>query len=39
MIVAPPLSITRAQIDEMVERIGYCLDLTLEEVVGKGWMD
>ncbi|WP_409265378.1 aspartate aminotransferase family protein [Massilia sp. BHUDP2] len=38
MIVAPPLSITRAQIDEMVERIEYCLDLTLEEVVGKGWM-
>ncbi len=39
MIVAPPLSITKAQIDEMVERIGYCLDLTLEEVVGKGWME
>ena len=27
------------QIDEMVERIGVCLDLTLEEVVGRGWMD
>jgi putrescine aminotransferase len=39
MIVAPPLSITVAQIDEMVERIGYCLDLTLEEVTGRGWMD
>ncbi|MFC0253826.1 aspartate aminotransferase family protein [Massilia consociata] len=38
MIVAPPLSITTTQIDEMVERIQYCLDLTLEEVVGKGWM-
>lgn len=39
MIVAPPLSITTAQIDEMVERIGYCLDLTLEEVVQRGWMN
>ncbi len=39
MIVAPPLSITRAQIDEMVERIGVCLDLTLEEIVARGWMD
>jgi putrescine aminotransferase len=38
MIVAPPLSITIAQIDEMVERIGLCLDLTLEEVVQRGWM-
>jgi putrescine aminotransferase len=39
MIVAPPLSITVGQIDEMVERIGYCLDLTLEEVVQRGWME
>ncbi|MEX5745272.1 aspartate aminotransferase family protein [Massilia sp. X63] len=39
MIVAPPLSITKVEIDEMVERIGYCLDLTLEEVVRRGWMD
>lgn len=39
MIVAPPLSITKVEIDEMVERIGYCLDLTLEEVVERGWMD
>ncbi|QOY94173.1 aspartate aminotransferase family protein [Massilia sp. UMI-21] len=39
MIVAPPLSITTAQIDEMLERIAYCLDLTLEEVVRRGWMD
>ena len=29
MIVAPPLVMTCAQIDEMAERIGYCLDLTL----------
>ncbi|NNG25165.1 aspartate aminotransferase family protein [Telluria aromaticivorans] len=39
MIVAPPLSITVGQIDEMVERIRYCLDLTLEEVTQRGWMD
>jgi len=39
MIVAPPLSMSCAQIDEMVERIRSCLDLTLEEVVGRGWMD
>jgi putrescine aminotransferase len=32
MIVAPPLSITVAQIDEMVEKIRHCLDLTLEAV-------
>lgn len=36
MIVAPPLSITVAQIDEMVDRIRYCLDLTLEAVKEKG---
>lgn len=39
MIVAPPLVMTCAQIDEMVERIRACLDLTLEDVVGRGWMD
>ncbi len=39
MIVAPPLSITVGQIDEMVERIRACLDLTLEEVTARGWMD
>ena len=38
MIIAPPLVITRAQIDEMIELIHRCLDLTLEEVRGKGWM-
>ncbi len=27
-----------AQIDEMVERIGVCLDLTLAEVQAEGWM-
>ncbi|UVW28402.1 aspartate aminotransferase family protein [Massilia sp. H6] len=38
MIVAPPLSMTVAQIDEMVERIRECLDLTLEELTQRGWM-
>jgi putrescine aminotransferase len=38
MIVAPPLVMTCAQIDEMVERIRYCLDLTLEDVTQRGWM-
>jgi putrescine aminotransferase len=37
--VAPPLVMTCAQIDEMVERIRGCLDLTLNDVVGRGWMD
>jgi putrescine aminotransferase len=32
MIVAPPLVITRAQIDEMVVLIRRCLDLTLADV-------
>jgi putrescine aminotransferase len=37
MIVAPPLVITRSQIDEMVELIGRCLDLTLTDVRNNGW--
>ncbi len=32
MIIAPPLVITRAQIDEMVALIRRCLDLTLADV-------
>lgn len=39
MIVAPPLSMTVAEIDEMVALIRQCLDLTLEEVTQRGWMD
>jgi putrescine---pyruvate transaminase len=39
MIVAPPLVMTCAQIDEMVARIRDCLDLTLADVAGRGWMD
>jgi putrescine aminotransferase len=38
MIVAPPLVMTTAQIDEMVERIGVCLDLTLADVQRRGWL-
>jgi putrescine aminotransferase len=37
MIVAPPLVITRSQIDEMVGLIRRCLDLTLTDVRNNGW--
>jgi putrescine---pyruvate transaminase len=37
MIIAPPLVITRAQIDEMVALIRRCLDLTLADVKERGW--
>jgi putrescine aminotransferase len=37
MIVAPPLVITRAQIDEMMVLIRRCLDLTLDDAVRNGW--
>jgi putrescine aminotransferase len=38
MIVAPPLVITKAQIDEMADRIRFCLDLTLDELRSRGMM-
>ncbi len=38
MIIAPPLVITRPQIDEMIELIGRCLDLTLADVRRQGWL-
>jgi len=38
MIVAPPLIITRAQIDEMVALIRRCLDSTLEDARRNGWL-
>jgi putrescine aminotransferase len=38
MIIAPPLVIMREQIDEMVELIGRCLDLTLADCRRNGWM-
>jgi len=38
MIIAPPLVITRAQIDEMMELIHRCLDLTLADARLNGWL-
>jgi putrescine aminotransferase len=38
MIVAPPLVMTRPQIDEMMVLIRRCLDLTLAEVRERGWL-
>ena len=38
MIVAPPLVITRAQIDEMVALIRRCLDLTLAQARRERWV-
>jgi putrescine aminotransferase len=37
MIIAPPLVITRPQIDEMMELIRRCLDLTLADARREGW--
>jgi putrescine aminotransferase len=37
MIVAPPLVITRAQVDELVTKARLCLDLTLADVKARGW--
>ncbi len=39
MIVAPPLIMTHAQIDEMMELIGQCLDLTWQDARKNGWLD
>jgi putrescine aminotransferase len=39
MIIAPPLVITRAQIDEMVSLIHRCLDLTLADARRQGWLN
>jgi putrescine aminotransferase len=38
MIIAPPLVITRTQIDEMVALIRRCLDLTLADAHARGWL-
>jgi putrescine aminotransferase len=38
MIVAPPLIITRGQIDEMVALIRRCLDLSLADARREGWI-
>jgi len=36
MIIAPPLVMTHAQIDEMMDLVRRCLDLTLEELRQRG---
>jgi putrescine aminotransferase len=38
MIIAPPLITTRLQIDEMIDLIRYCLDLTYEDVKKRAWL-
>ncbi|MFG6449656.1 aspartate aminotransferase family protein [Roseateles sp. BYS180W] len=38
MIIAPPLVMSRAQVDEMVNLILHCLDLSLQELQQKGWV-
>jgi putrescine aminotransferase len=38
MIIAPPLVITRAQIDDMMVLIRRCLDLTLADAHKNGWL-
>jgi putrescine---pyruvate transaminase len=38
MIIAPPLVITRAQIDEMMNLIHRCLDLSLADAQRNGWL-
>ncbi len=39
MIIAPPLVITRAQVDELVALIRRCLDLTLADAGRNGWLN
>lgn len=38
MIIAPPLVMTRAQIDEMIALISACLDLTHADLQARGWL-
>ncbi|MFZ4651108.1 MAG: aspartate aminotransferase family protein [Rubrivivax sp.] len=38
MIIAPPLVITLEQVDELVDRIRLCLDLTLDQAQRPGWL-
>ena len=38
MIIAPPLTMTHAQIDELINLIEKCLDLTYEEVRKNAWL-
>jgi len=38
MIIAPPLTMSRAQIDEMMDLIKKCLDQTLAHAQKQGWL-
>jgi putrescine aminotransferase len=38
MIIAPPLTMTHAQIDELMDLIVKCLDLTYADVKRNGWL-
>jgi putrescine aminotransferase len=38
MIIAPPLVMTVAQVDELMGLIWRCLDLTLADVRARGWV-
>ncbi len=38
MIIAPPLVMTREQIDEMITLIRRCLDLTHADIKQRGWL-
>jgi putrescine aminotransferase len=38
MIIAPPLVVTRSQIDEMMALIRLCLDATLADAQRNGWL-
>ena len=39
MIIAPPLTMSHAQIDEMLGLITKCLDLTYADAQKNGWLD
>jgi len=39
MIIAPPLVCTKSQIDNMMERVRFCLDATLQDLQSRGLMD
>ena len=38
MIIAPPLIMSREQIDEMIALIEFCLDETLSDLQKRGWV-
>jgi putrescine aminotransferase len=38
MIIAPPLVMTRAQVDELVGLIRHCLDLSCADLQQRGWV-